>query len=182
MQSVLDERILHFQYVIVEFVHLVVHIVGGASFIQSKVGDHVEFDAQLNDLVHYRRQLLAEAEVLSFEIGLYGCLQFVNLIVSAGTGHGWDHMCGSYSILSAFGLHPFTGIVDYVWVDVGKFPQNYIWIAFLRQSDAFSGKPFQCAVCSHVNDGIRTPYLLQPSVYSEVLMRRGRPWIMIRFC
>ena len=73
-------------------------------------------------------------------------------------------MSGDDCVLPAFGLHALSRIIDDVGIDVGDPSKDDVGIAFIRESDTLSWKPFESTVCSYVYDSIRSPHILQPSV------------------
>ena len=116
---IFDQSILDLKYVVIESVDVGVHLFCRTISTQIQVRCHVEFDAEFDDLLHYRWEFISLHVLLRFEICLQYGLQLIHLVITSGAHQRRSHMSGDDCVLPAFGLHALSRIIDDVGIDVG---------------------------------------------------------------
>ena len=141
-------------------------------FIQ--LGFHRQF---ANRLLHGRNVAPISLESYIF---IDRFLQLGDFIVGTCISDRRRHVTHQTASSAALGDHTFAGDRHMIRIDIRDVPERNVRIAFFIQSDAFPRKPLQISMRPHMNDRIRFPYMTQPVVESEVLMRRRDLRVMIR--
>ena len=67
---------------------------------------------------------------------------------------------------------PSPGLLMMYGIKVGQVAEHDLGVALRRQRRRLAGEPFEVAVLTHVEDGVRAELVAEPAVIGEVVVRR----------
>ena len=133
-----------------------------------------------------RRQNVGQQRVRTRTIHAGGFVIFIHLrfqlghdAMAVGLGHRRCQMINNDSCCAAFGLRPFSGVIDDERIEVRHRPQNGLGNAGRFQRQCFAGQPFEIAVLAEMHHRINAEFVAHPPIECEVIVRRHQIGRMI---